>query len=326
MEQVAHRPVLPLEVLEALACRPGGVWVDGTVGAGGHSEAILRATAPGGRLLGCDRDGAALQIARRRLAPFGERVVLRHADHRDLPRILDEALLREVDGILLDLGLSSIQLDDPGRGFSFRMDGPLDMRMDSTQATTAADLVNRLSERELRDLLARYGEEPQAARFARAITRAREQFPITRTQRLAEVIASAAGARGAAGRRGRATPPGASIHPATRSFQALRIAVNAEIEYLADLIEAAVARLRAGGRLAVIAFHSLEDRAVKQTFRTMAHRCVCPRDLPRCGCGRPDLVRLVTRGAVRPGPAEVRDNPRARSARLRCVERLETAA
>lgn len=326
MEQAAHRPVLVSDVLEALACRPGGVWVDGTVGAGGHAEAILSATAPDGRLLGFDRDEQALALARRRLLPFGERATLHHADHRDLPSILDGLGVGSVDGILLDLGLSSLQVDDPERGFSFRRDGPLDMRMDRAQPTTAADLVNGLTERELRDLLARFGEEPQAARIARGIARERGRSPITRTGRLADVIAAAKGGRRGAERGGRSAAAGGAIHPATLSFQALRIAVNDEIGYLADLIHAAVARLRAGGRLAIISFHSLEDRAVKQTFRAMAHRCICPRGLPRCGCGRPDLVRLPAKALVRPGPAEVSDNPRARSARLRWVERLETAA
>ena len=317
MEQVAHRPVLPREVLQALACRRGGVWADGTVGAGGHADAILQATSPDGRLVGCDRDAAVLEVARRRLLPYGDRVLLRHLDHRHLPELLDELGLRDLDGILFDLGLSSFQVDDAERGFSFRADGPLDMRMDRRQAKTAADLVNELPERDLRDLLARFGEEPHAAQVARAIVEERAREPFTRTARLAEVVRSAiprGGARSAT-----------TIHPATLTFQALRIAVNDEIGYLPDLLEAAVERLRVDGRLAVISFHSLEDRAVKESFRGMAHCCVCPRDLPRCGCGRPDRVRLITKGAVRPGAEEVRDNPRSRSARLRAVERLEAA-
>jgi len=310
MEHAAHRPVLPREVLDALGCRPGGLWVDGTVGAGGHTEAILRATSPGGRLVGVDRDAEVLERARARLLPFGDRLVLRHADHRRLPEILDALGIDAVDGILLDLGLSSVQVDDPDRGFSFLRDGPLDMRMDRSQTTTAADLVNTLPEQELARLLERFGEEPRARRVARAVARARVRAPFTGTARLAETIAAALpGPRGA-------------THPATRSFQALRIAVNDEIVYLEALLEACAMRLAPGGRLAVIAFHSLEDRAVKRTFRDLAHRCVCPRDLPVCGCGRPDLVRPVTAGAVRPSPAEVRDNPRSRSARLRAVERL----
>jgi len=310
MEHAAHRPVLPREVLDALGCRPGGSWVDGTVGAGGHSEAILGATSPDGRLFGLDRDAEVLEQARARLLPYGNRVALRHADHRDLPAILDELGLGPVDGILLDLGVSSIQVDDPDRGFSFLRDGPLDMRMDRSAPTTAADLVNTLPEGDLARLIARFGEEPQARRVARAIVRERDKAPFTGTARLAGTIAAALPG-----------PPGRT-HVATRTFQALRIAVNDEIVYLEALVEDCVARLATGGRMAVISFHSLEDRAVKQTFRALAHRCICPRDLPVCGCGRPDRVRLVTSGAVRPSPEEIRDNPRSRSARLRAVERL----
>ena len=338
MEQSAHLPVLLREVVAALGCHPGGTWVDGTVGAGGHAEAILLATAPAGRLVGCDRDPEALAAARRRLEPFSARVDLHSADHRDLPALLDRLGVAPVDGILLDLGVSSMQLDDAERGFSFRLDGPLDMRMDrGARIETAADLVNRLPERALADLLARRGEEPQAARIARAIVREREQRPILRTAHLAQVIATAAGARAGrsrrvagAGKRGGRGGDDLSgrgpLHPATRSFQALRIAVNGEIDYLPGLLAGCVERLRPGGRLAVVAFHSLEDRAVKQTFRALAHRCVCPRDLPRCGCGRPDLVRQVTAGAERPRADEVRGNPRSRSARLRAVERIGVAA
>ena len=331
----AHRPVLLRETLAALQCRPGDVVVDGTVGAGGHAEALLRAAEPGGRLLGIDRDASALALARERLAPFGDRVRLEQADHRDLPGILDRLGIVPVDRILLDLGVSSMQLDDPERGFSLRHDGPLDMRMDRDHGgTTAADLVNTLPEGALRDLLARYGEEPHAARIARAVVRERERTPFDRTVRLAEVVAAAvpapgrraASKRAASRRAARGEDRGAAarvrVHPATRTFQALRIAVNGEIEGLPALLEASVARLRAGGRLAVIAFHSLEDRAVKETFRSLSHRCICPRDLPRCGCGRPDLVRLVGSGAAQAAEDERNANPRSRSARLRAVERL----
>jgi 16S rRNA (cytosine1402-N4)-methyltransferase len=310
MEHAAHRPVLTREVLDALGCRPGGRYVDGTVGGGGHAEAILRASTPDGRLVGLDRDGETLERARRRLEPWGDRVALRHADHRLLPEVLDDLGLPAVDGILLDLGISSIQVDDPERGFSFAHDGPLDMRMDRSQTTTAADLVNNLPEGEIARLIARFGEEPRARQVARAIVKARAREPFARTARLAEVMAAALpGPRG-------------KTHPATRSFQALRIAVNDEIGYLPVLLEDCALRLAGGGRLAVIAFHSLEDRAVKQTFRAMAHRCVCPRGLPLCGCGRPDLVRPVTTAALRPSPEETHANPRSRSARLRAVERI----
>jgi 16S rRNA (cytosine1402-N4)-methyltransferase len=312
MEQETHRPVLLQEAIGLLACRPGGLWVDGTIGAGGHAEAILRATAPDGRLIGCDRDAEILERARRRLSPFGERAALRHADYRSLPALLDDLGAGPVDGLLLDLGVSSLQFDDPRRGFSFRAAGPLDMRMDRTQRTTAAHLVNDLPERDLAATLKRFGEEPDARRIARAIVAARAAAPIHDTLRLAEVVSCAAG-----GRRPR------RIHPATRVFQALRIAVNGELEGLEPLLEESARRLRAGGRCAVIAFHSLEDRVVKRTFRALAHRCRCPRDLPTCGCGRPDLVRVLTPRPVRPAAEETTANPRSRSARLRAAERLE---
>jgi 16S rRNA (cytosine1402-N4)-methyltransferase len=314
MEQRSHRPVLLEETIAALGCRPGGLWVDGTVGAGGHAEAILRATTPDGRLLGCDRDSEAVESARLRLAPYGDRVSLRHSDHRRLPELLDRLGAGPADGILLDLGASSLQFDDPARGFTFREDGPLDMRMDRMQATTAADLVNALREQEIKAILERFGEEPQAGRIARAIVHERRREPIRTTVRLADLVANAVVRRGPV-----------RIHPATRTFQALRIVVNDELAGLDRLLEEAAARLAPGGRMAVIAFHSLEDRIVKRTFRALARRCICPRDLPVCACGRPDLLRLVTLRAVRPSPEEVRANPRSRSARLRTAEKLEAA-
>ena len=312
MRNEIHLPVLLRETVAALACHPGGVWADGTIGAGGHAEAILRATAPGGRLLGFDRDAEILPAARRRLAQFQERITLRHSDHRQIPALLDELGLGPVDGVLLDLGVSSLQLDEPERGFSFRKDGPLDMRMDRSQSLTAAELVNRLPEHDLATTLSRWGEEPAARRMARAIAREREREPITTTVRLASILEAATGRRHVA-----------RLHPATRAFQALRIAVNAELEGLAALLEQAALRLRAGGRIVVIAFHSLEDRLVKRAFRDLAHRCRCPRDLPICGCGRPDILRLVTTRAVKSSEAERFANPRSRSARLRAAERIE---
>lgn len=289
--------------------------MDGTVGAGGHAEAILRATAPGGRLLGCDRDVDALDAARRRLASFGERAILRHADYRHLPALLDELGHSKVTGILLDLGISSLQLDDPERGFSFREDGPLDMRIDRSQPTTAAGLVNNLPVDRLASIFRKYGEEPAARRIASAVARARRRAPIRTTRALAEIVSGAALKRG-----------GGRIHPATRAFQALRIAVNDELEGLDRLLQEAARRLEPGGRIAVIAFHSLEDRIVKRTLRGLTRHCVCPRDLPVCACGRPGLLRLVTSQPVRPSAAEAGDNPRSRSARLRAAERLESAA
>jgi 16S rRNA (cytosine1402-N4)-methyltransferase len=292
----AHASVLLRESLELLAVRPGGLWVDGTVGLGGHAEAILRATAPDGRLLGTDRDAETLERARARLEPFGERARLVQSDFREVPRHLAGA---PADGILLDLGVSSAQLDDPGRGFSFQVEGPLDMRLDRTARTTAEDLVNGLCERDLADLIYEYGEEPASRRIARAIVREREREPIRTTTRLAAVV------RGAARRSRR---PG--LHPATRTFQALRIRTNRELDGLAEALSELAGCLRPGGRLAVIAFHSLEDRPVKQTFRALH------------GHGYRELVRKP----VRPGDEETRANPRARSARLRAIAREEAVA
>jgi len=291
-----HVPVLLEETLELLAVRPGGLWVDGTLGLGGHAEAVLRATAPDGRLLGLDRDEEALERARARLVPFGARVRLEHADYRELPaRLGDE----RASGILLDLGVSSLQLDDPERGFSFQREGPLDMRMDRSARGTAAELVNRMRERELADLIHEYGEEPFSRRIARAIVRARETQPIETTTRLAEIVRRAAP---------KSRRPG--FHPATRTFQALRIRVNRELEGLGEAIERTAACLRSGGRIVVIAFHSLEDRAAKQAFRSLAGRG----------------FSLLTKKPLRPGEAELRQNPRARSARLRALRREEAAA
>ena len=288
-----HLPVLLSESLELLAVRGGGFYVDGTVGLGGHAAEVLRRSAPDGRLLGVDRDAEALGRAREALAPFASRVRLAQADYRDLPALLGD---ERADGILLDLGVSSLQLDSPERGFSFRQDGPLDMRLDRSQGETADELVNRLREKELADVIFRYGEEPASRRIARAIVRAR---PIHRTATLAEVVRRAA----PRGRR-----PG--LHPATRTFQALRIRVNRELDELAGALASLAGCLAPGGRLAVIAFHSLEDREVKQVFRELA----------RGG------YRLLTKKPVRPGEEEVRRNPRARSARLRAVAREEAEA
>ncbi len=291
-----HVPVLLAETLELLAVRPGGLYVDGTVGLGGHAEAVLRASAPDGRLLGLDRDGETLERARARLAPFGDRARLEPGDHREIP---DRLGAERADGILLDLGISSAQLDDAERGFSFQAEGPLDMRMDRSRGETAADLVNRMRERDLADLIYTYGEEPASRRIARAIVEARARQPITTTTELADVVRRAAG---------RSRRPG--LHPATRTFQALRIRTNRELDGLGEALERAAECLRPGGRLVVIAFHSLEDRAAKEAVRSLAARGFRP----------------LTRKPVRPGEAEVRMNPRARSARLRAVLREEAAA
>ena len=270
--------------------RPGGFWVDGTVGAGGHAAEILRRSAPDGRLLATDRDAEALAAAAQTLAPFGERARLLQADYRELPAILEEPQ----DGIFLDLGVSSLQLDRAERGFSLKSDGPLDMRMDQRGGITAADVVNRLPEAELADIIYRYGEERASRRIARRIVETRRRSPFRRTVELAEVVRAAA-------RR----PRGRGIDAATLTFQALRIHVNQELEGLGDVLASLARRLAPGGRLVVIAFHSLEDREVKQSFRSLAT----------------DGFRVLTRKPLRPGEDEVRRNPRSRSARLRAVER-----
>ncbi|HET7292025.1 MAG TPA: 16S rRNA (cytosine(1402)-N(4))-methyltransferase RsmH [Vicinamibacteria bacterium] len=289
MPAARHEPVLLAEVLEGLQVRPGGLWVDGTVGLGGHASAILETSAPEGRLLAFDRDAEALRLAEERLAGAGGRVRFVHADFRAIPETLGGA---RADGVLLDLGVSSLQLDTPERGFSFQQDGPLDMRLDRSERLSARDAVNRLPERELADVIYRYGEERASRRVARAIALARRQRPIETTAELAAIVRRAA--------RGR---PG--LDAATRTFQALRIHVNRELEGLGEALRAIAACLAPGGRLAVIAFHSLEDREAKTAFRAL---------------GR-EGFRVVTRKPVVAGADEVRLNPRARSAKLRVLER-----
>jgi 16S rRNA (cytosine1402-N4)-methyltransferase len=296
-----HIPVLPAEVIAGLAPRSGGRYIDGTLGGGGHAEAILEASAPGGRLLGIDADPAALAAGAVRLAPFGERAVLTHGNFRDLTRLARANGFEPADGILLDLGVSSHQLDTPERGFSFMADAPLDMRMDPTSGETAADLVDELPEGELADLIYRYGEERGSRRIARAIVAARRSGRIATTGALAEIVARALG-----GRHGK-------IHPATRTFQALRIAVNHELESLEAALPQATELLAPGGRLAVIAFHSLEDRIVKQFFRA---------ESGYGGATGPSRLRIITKKPIEAGSDEARANPRARSAKLRIAEKL----
>ena len=302
----AHVAVLVGEVVEWLRPRPGACLVDATVGLGGHATALL-AAAPGARLLGLDR--AALARAAERLP--GERVVLRQARFSELAAVLAEFGWDGADAVLLDLGVSSLQLDDPARGFSFRVDAPLDMRMDAGSDPSAAEIVNQWPERELARILAAFGEEPRARALARAIARAR---PLRTTGELARVIGGVLG-------RGR---PG--LHPATRSFQAIRMAVNDELGELERFLADGYRVLRPRGRLAVLAYHSLEDRRVKDAFRRWAADCLCPPRTPRCVCGWSAKVRLLTRRPLRPSAREVARNPRARSARLRIVERLEERA
>jgi 16S rRNA (cytosine1402-N4)-methyltransferase len=303
---VVHVPVLVGDVVEWLRPRPDARLVDATVGLGGHAAALLDA-APHAELLGVDRDPAALARAAERLAPYGTRVALRQVPFSELPAVLAAHGWDAADAILLDLGVSSLQLDDAARGMSFRADAPLDMRMDPSLPRSAADLVNQTSERELADLLFHYGEERRSRAVARAVVRAR---PIATTRALAEVVTRVLGA----GRPGH--------HPATRTFQALRIAVNDELGELDRFLAEAWRLLRPGGRLAVIAYHSLEDRRVKDAFRRWAARCICPPSAPVCTCGWRARARVLTRRPIVPSAAEVARNPRSRSARLRVAERL----
>jgi len=310
MEEAAHHvSVLPEEVLKGLNPRPGQCFIDGTVGAGGHSEAILEATAPNGRVLALDADPAALDIARTRLARFGERIHFVNANFSHLATIAHDHSFFPIHGILLDLGLSSMQLGAAERGFSFQNEGQLDMRYDPDGPVDAADLVNNLSRDELADLLYRFGEERRSRAIARAIVAAR---PLHTTRELAEVITKAVG-----GRRG------ARIHPATRSFQALRIAVNDELDALTSALPAAVSVLAPGARLAVISFHSLEDRMVKKFFQQESKDCICEPVQPTCTCGHRATIRIITRKPITASDQEVAVNPRARSAKLRVAERIE---
>ena len=306
-----HIPVLLHECIENLNIRPDGIYVDGTLGMGGHSEQIAgRLTT--GTLIGIDRDETAIARAGARLAPFGDRVRLVHGNFRDTAAILDRLGIGAVDGMLFDLGVSSPQLDETQRGFSYMHDAPLDMRMDRTAGLTARDVVNGWSYEELRRLLFEYGEERYAPAIARHIVERREKAPIETTGQLVEVIRSA-------------MPPAAlreKQHPAKRSFQAIRIAVNDELGELPPMLRAAADHLNPGGRLAVISFHSLEDRIVKKTMQELATGCTCPPNFPVCVCGKKPKMKLVSRKPITAGDDELSYNPRARSAKLRVAEKL----
>jgi len=301
-----HQPVLYKEIIHALRPKRGGRYVDGTLGAGGHASGLLEASVPDGQLLGLDVDPQALQHAHRKLAPFGERARLIHASYATLCQHLDELGWDSVDGILLDLGASSMQFDSPERGFSFLADGPLDMRFDPTNPLTAAQVVNEWPEEELANVIYRYGEEPASRRIARAIVQAR---PVSGTRDLAAVIEKVQPRRG-------------PHHPATQTFQALRIAVNGELDAVEQTLPEAAQALGPGGRLAVISFHSLEDRIVKEFFRLESRDCICPPKQPVCTCGHKASIKEINRRPITPTEEEITQNPRARSAKLRVAEKL----
>ena len=306
-----HKPVLLEECIQALAIRPDGIYLDGTLGRAGHSREIARRLTSG-RLICVDRDQAALDAAEERLAPWRDKVELVHSNFCELDAILDGLKLDRVDGMLFDLGVSSPQLDDPSRGFSYMADAPLDMRMDKTDTLTARTVVNEWPQEELRRILWQYGEERYASAIAGAIVRARDKGEIATTLQLVDILRSAM--------------PAAALrekqHPAKRTFQAIRIAVNDELTAVDKMVRAAVPRLNAGGRLAVISFHSLEDRIVKNALAEFAKGCTCPPDFPVCVCGKKPQVKLVNRKPIVSGPAELEENPRARSAKLRVAEKL----
>jgi 16S rRNA (cytosine1402-N4)-methyltransferase len=301
-----HQPVLYQEIIHVLHPKSGMRYVDGTLGAGGHATGLLAGSDPGGLLLGLDVDPQALELASRNLAVFGERVHIRKASYTTLPAQLAELGWISVEGILLDLGASSMQFDTPARGFSFLTQGPLDMRFDPSKSLTAAEIINEWSEQELTDLLFRFGEEPAAKRVSRAIIAAR---PVSGTRQLAETIE-------------RALPRHGSHHPATLTFQALRIAVNDELASVEKVLPLAIQALSPGGRLAVISFQSLEDRLVKTYFRRESKDCICPPRQPICTCEHKASIKEITRRPITPTEIEINQNSRARSAKLRVAEKL----
>lgn len=308
MTAFQHTTVLKTETVDGLSVREGGLYVDMTLGGGGHSEEILRR---GGNVIGIDQDSAALSAAGERLRRYGDRFRAVKRNFRELKSVLSELGIAEVDGVLMDLGVSSPQLDDAERGFSYMQDAPLDMRMDRENAFSAYEVVNDLPENELADIIRDYGEERWAKRIAEFIAKARKEKPVATTGELVQIIKAA-------------VPKGArrdGPHPAKRTFQAIRIAVNSELDVLETALTDAIEAVRTGGRISVITFHSLEDRIVKNTFQTAAAGCICPKEYPVCVCGKTPTVRVITRKPVLPGEEELTENPRARSAKLRIAEK-----
>ena len=312
-----HRPVLLPELLGALAVRPNGTYVDANLGGGGHAEAVLDASGPRGLLLGIDADGGAIAMSRVRLTPFGDRLSTFHGSSTHLARAITDAGFSEVDGVYFDLGLSSDQLVDRERGFGIRAGGLLDLRFDTRTGESAAELIAQASAAELEQIFRDYGEEPHAAKIARAIVATRESAPITTAEELAALVEQSVPKR---------YGPPSRIHPATRVFQALRIAVNDELTALSTALAAAIAALRVGGRIVVLTYHSLEDRIVKQAFAAAARDCICPPRVPVCTCTNQATLRLITKHPITASDDEIAANPRSRSAKLRAAERLERAA
>ena len=310
--QFSHKSVLLWECMEGLAIRPNGIYIDGTAGGAGHSSCIASHLSEGGRLIALDQDEVAVQTATARLAAFGERATVVRSNFREVESVCKTLGIEQIDGMLLDLGVSSYQLDTAERGFSYQADAPLDMRMDLRNPLSAYEVVNEYSEERIKKILFEYGEERFSGRIASAILRAREQAPIRTTGELVRIVK---GAIPAAARDG-------GHHPAKRTFQALRIEVNAELDVIEPAIRSAVNLLREGGRIAIITFHSLEDRIVKQTFADLASGCTCPKNFPVCVCGKKPKVKVVTRKPILPSEAELEENPRSRSAKLRVAERL----
>ncbi len=305
-----HKSVLLHETIDSLLVKPDGIYVDGTLGGGGHAEELLSRLGPEGRLIGIDQDEDAVAAAGERLAPYADRVTIVRSNYRELEQVLDRLGIGRVNGIYLDLGVSSFQFDDAGRGFSYREDAPLDMRMDRRQALTAADLVRDCSEEELARILWEYGEEKFSRQIARQIVKRRGEQPIETTGQLAEIVKEAVPLKFRA----------VGGHPARQTFQALRIEVNRELEVLEQSLDGMIGRLMPGGRLAVITFHSLEDRIVKQKFKENENPCICPPDFPVCVCGRKSRGKVITRRPVTPTAEEIEDNNRCRSAKLRVFE------
>jgi 16S rRNA (cytosine1402-N4)-methyltransferase len=305
-----HEPVMIKEVMASLLVGKKGIYVDGTVGGAGHAYEILRQT--DALLVGIDRDSEALQAAEKKLAEFGSRKILIKANFADLGNVLTSLNIEKVDGVLLDLGVSSHQLDDAQRGFSFNQEAPLDMRMDRDTRLSAYDIVNSFAASELEKIIRTYGEEKMAGRIARTISKKRQLQSIATTTQLAAIVASSMPAK----------LKWQKIHPATRTFQAIRIAVNNELDQIKPAIKDAIEVLKFGGRLCVISFHSLEDRIVKNEFRDLASACVCPKDIPYCVCRKETKLKIITKKAITPSSEETENNPRARSAKLRVAERI----